>query len=101
MTGERGWIGRPAESILLVMESHWVIDLGSGLTRYICLSIYFGSRVAAEGVQGYVAGKNQQQFELRSLCLSLNLFKHRPFKIPGAQVHWLVMWAGEVSIVHR
>lgn len=35
---------RPAEPVRSMMESPWVIDLGSGLTVYICFSVSFGSK---------------------------------------------------------
>lgn len=38
---------RPAEPVLLVMESHWIIDLESGLIVCLRVSVYFGSKVVA------------------------------------------------------
>lgn len=102
-SGSRRRLDRQASgaSSLLVVESCWIIDLGSGLILDICLSICFGSKVVAVGVQGYTAGKNQLRLELRSLCLSFSLFKPRPFKIPSVCAHWLVMQAGEMRRVPR
>lgn len=54
--GRRMRLDRQApEPVLLVMESHWIIDLGSGLIMYSCLSIYFGDKMVAVGVQDYTA----------------------------------------------